>query len=490
MPFLRNFKITIPLIIGVVLLALPLTRRYVALQMGWQRTEAGSILPRSHLLKDDPVWRSDWFQLLEKLQHHGKIPNEGDQYLRSHPQDLALLSARIRYLLSICPMPRRAGELDAVSPDMEKQYQASEKRDIARRKVLLPLIRELSLLGQRQEPQNAFFDWLLSFVAYAQYQDDLGWRYLQSAERKTQFDAHDLDFANDVLQREQRVLGRPLLWEEKYAAKIYISPHAIFRTHVLGEWLRWKIIQKMRAGDFQQALQIQETLSRLGNLITREAKLYFTASLGNRLLAHAYFAPLDISVKTDAGMPFQRPKMTQKERFYKVARFADTHHLSQLHQIGQDYLRSRRYVSRVQDQATEQFSGSITKPQFTVMRLSWIFGVLLFSLIGGAAAGWLCLRWLKSPAQTPPNLARFATVASWILWIIPCAALFGFVFSGDRWEFNIWVWDIGNASVITLLFPLFLAFIINLLIVLLLPWRRILENQTVSFWTQIKVRNL
>jgi hypothetical protein len=324
-------------------------------------------------------------------------------------------------------------------------------------------------------------------VAYAQYQDDLGWRYLQSAERKTQFDAHDLDFANDVLQREQRVLGRPLLWEEKYAAKIYISPHAIFRTHVLGEWLRWKIIQKMRAGDFQQALQIQETLSRLGNLITREAKLYFTASLGNRLLAHAYFAPLDISVKTDAGMPFQRPKMTQKERFYKVARFADTHHLSQLHQIGQDYLRSRRYVSRVQDQATEQFSGSITKPQFTVMRLSWIFGVLLFSLIGGAAAGWLCLRWLKSPAQTPPNLARFATVASWILWIIPCAALFGFVFSGDRWEFNIWVWDIGNASVITLLFPLFLAFIINLLIVLLLPWRRILENQTVSFWTQIKV---
>lgn len=494
--YLRNPQLLIPALIFIVLLTIPLTRRYTALQMGWQRTEAGSILPRSHALKDDPVWNSDWFKLVDKLQHYGEIPNEGDQYLRSHPQEVALLSARICYLISIYQMPHRAGELNpaplyiprrdenAAPPTPGSSY---EQREAARQKAILPLMRELSLIGQKQEPQNAFYDWILALVAYAQYQDDLGWRYLQDALEKPQFDLHQLDLAHEALRIERQVLGRPLLWEEKYLSASSVRFYSFFRTRSLADWLQWKAIKEMREGKFQQALLIQETMHRLGILMARQAKLQPTASFGTLLLGRAYFTPLELPIRPAIGPPPFRPESTQEERFYKVAQFADAHNLPQLHDIGQDYLRSRRYVQRVQSSAPDLFSGSITSAQFTMMRLSWICGVILISVTGGAALGRLCLFWAKPSVQAPLRLSKFAAVTSWIMLILPVAALLGYAFSGVQWTSSIWVWDLDQVSIGVLLVLFILTISTNLLVALLLPWRRIIDNHAISLWTQTKV---
>lgn len=122
--------------------------------------------------------------------------------------------------------------------------------------------------GQRLEPDNSFYDWIIAQCLYGLRRDDEALAVLHQAAAKPHYDAH----LEDDLQAEiaTRQLARPLLSEEKLMVMAgELLPH--YAGHRQTARLAVAAgVRAERAGDHQQALTIYYDVARLGAVIRKD----------------------------------------------------------------------------------------------------------------------------------------------------------------------------------------------------------------------------
>ncbi len=118
--------------------------------------------------------------------------------------------------------------------------------------------------GQKLEPQNSYFDWMLIYFLLCARRDNEAIRVLDAASRKQFYDDHSCDVVAAFIHARERV--RPTLIEEKWTDVIYGQNLFFNGPHIarLFSWIAW---QKDQAGDVQGALSIRGDLARMGQLI-------------------------------------------------------------------------------------------------------------------------------------------------------------------------------------------------------------------------------
>lgn len=494
----RKIAFLLPLLILILIVALPTTRRYAALQLGLaQNTTYGGIStvwPQSQpaqLLSQD-----HWYKLWQAT-HEDENFNGADTYILEHPEQIALLAERARYLLYKCRLPQREGDLGFVPSPFNPQSDPLDVEYVNKRKeitkVLLVRIRELCLLGQEQEPQNSYFDMLLSIVSYAQYKDEQGWRYLQNALRKPHFDPHYDDLRQLIIQNEERILQRPLLWKEKMLCYGQVQERESSAIRNWGRWLEWQAILRIRAMKPREAMRVQSALSALGKKMIREARNSRVGMWGVVLMSQSYYAPLQAHTSLVLVPSQGSPHTTFEERYNWVQDYAKQHHLPQLQQMGIDLLGGRRYLINADDTALPLELFGVSKALRTTMFLGWTFCVFCLFFLASGTIFW-CVSFRSRRVSELPS-RRIVNITSAIVTFIILSIIGGIytvALSGDRWDSNIWgaaipSWG-GNEDWqtrgIILLVPWLVAVCIALLMVLLTPFRRTCERIKSANWRQ------
>ncbi|MBV9470092.1 MAG: hypothetical protein JOZ57_12720 [Abitibacteriaceae bacterium] len=122
--------------------------------------------------------------------------------------------------------------------------------------------------GQRLEPDNSFFDWIIAECLFGLERDNEALEVLHQAAQKPHFDAHVKDDVQAAIAAHQRV--RPLLEEEKlFILAAELLPHYAQHRHTARLALS-AAIQKERAGNHQRALEIYYDIARLGAVMGKE----------------------------------------------------------------------------------------------------------------------------------------------------------------------------------------------------------------------------
>jgi len=499
----RKIAFLLLLLIPLLIVLLPTARRYAALQLGlaqnatygnistvWPQARPAQALDQDH-----------WYQIWQAAQEDENF-NEADTYVLEHPEQIALLVERARYLLYKCRLPQRGGDLGGTpspfspqSDPPDKEYE-NKRREIT--KVLLVRIRELCLLGREQEPQNAYFDMLLSIVSYAQYKDEQGWKYLQTALSKRRFNPHYDDLRQLIILNKERILQRPLLWEEKLICYSQVQGRESSAIRNWGRWLEWQAILRIRAMQPQEAMRVQSGLSSMGMKIIDEARDRQVATWGIVLLSQSYYAPLGAHTSLVLVPSQDYRNMTLEERYNWVQDYAIQYHLPQLQQIGIDLLRAQRYIRNADDATTSLGWYGASKAIFTTIFVSWTFCVLCFFFLASDLIFW-CVGIPFQRCSEPPDKRIVNITFAIVIFIILCfiGGIYTVALSGDRWDFNIWSaaipswggsgdWQIRG---IITLFPWLIALCAAMLMVLLTPLRRTRERIKNASW-QLRLKVL
>gem|GEM_PF-4644503 len=486
----RKIPSLLLLLIPLLITAFPAARRHATLQLGlmqnatngyistvWPQAQPALALSRDH-----------WYQILQAAQYDEKF-NEADTYILQHPAQIALLAERARCLFYKCWLPQRDGDLGGAPSPFSPQSNPLDKEYVNKRKkttkVLLVRIRKLCLLGQKQEPQNAYFDMLLSIVSYAQYKDEQGWRYLQSALSKQRFDPHYDDLRQLIIENEERILQRPLLWEEKMYWYSAVQAKESSAIRNWGRWLGWQAILRIRAMQPREAMRVQSGLSEMGMKIIRESRDNIVASWGTMLMSQGYYAPHAAHTSLVLVPSQNYPHTTLEDRYNWVQNYAQQHHLPQLQQMGVELLRGQRYVRNAEDAIPYYGWSGASRSVRTAMFVSWTFCVLCLFYLASALIFW-CASFPFRHVPDPPGkrvVNITSTIVSLVIWGF-IAGTYIYALSGDRWDSNIWGAAIpswGGADdwqirgMITL-FPWLVALCVAMLIVLLTPLRRTCER--------------
>ncbi|MEO6909213.1 MAG: hypothetical protein ABI210_15110, partial [Abditibacteriaceae bacterium] len=320
-PFLRRPSVIIPLLILAVTLVLPQPRTYLMMQLGVSQTKWGYIssiifeADKSETFKTPHTYWQKWDQLIATTQHEKDV-NYADAYIEKYPEETWLLAERIRCLLNYSSLPRR-GESQFVrrkyNPASMPGSREDELRSIATTKVLFPRVIHLCNLAKQQEPQNAYYDLILAVVAYGEYRDKDGWRHFKEAAVKPIFDTHYLDLLHQQLLITRKMAGHPLTSEEKNGAEIVIQLRDGRFYRKLSDWMQWWAAQDIRNGNISKAMETMQTMSRLGSLITRQAKLEDVVWTGNTFITKAAQTPWEALQISEymPGPPHHWDKMEQ-----------------------------------------------------------------------------------------------------------------------------------------------------------------------------------
>jgi hypothetical protein len=116
--------------------------------------------------------------------------------------------------------------------------------------------------GQKLEPNNAFYDWTLSYFLALSWRDKEAWAALDSAARKTGWDDHRLQEIQAQLAAREVLLGRPLLWEEKAMLWANTLFPDFAREREYARIVSWQSIKAQRRGDHAQALWLRGNFAK------------------------------------------------------------------------------------------------------------------------------------------------------------------------------------------------------------------------------------
>ncbi len=194
---------------------------------------------------------------------HAKEVTAGyDRLIQRFPNQAWLIANRLRHTTRWLHDNRLAGEIENFSrTDFSTPAPETRKEPPNFTPAELNAAIAIARRGQRLEPDNSFFDWMLAILLWAGYRDDEALRVVQRGSLKPRYDDHSYDDLQATIAA--RELVRPLLLEEKIALSSAIaSPqHARFREFARD--VAWQAVKAERAGDHARALQLRGDLARL-----------------------------------------------------------------------------------------------------------------------------------------------------------------------------------------------------------------------------------
>ena len=196
-------------------------------------------------------WPSN-FQTLDKF----------DALLQKNPNLPWLIALRLRVTTIVFKTNRVGGELsdarllEHLKAGIPSPETNGKKSNFTPEQMQHTLA--LCRLGEKLEPQNAFFSWMRACFLLMNWQDQQAWQALDEAAHKTYWNNHYVEFNNLYAESSSKVLNRPLLPIE-ILNLISLSEDPFPQTGKMREMSRiinWEAIKLKRQGKDTHALQI------------------------------------------------------------------------------------------------------------------------------------------------------------------------------------------------------------------------------------------
>lgn len=213
-----------------------------------------------------------------------------DMLLREHPHNLWLLATRLRMAVQELKDGRRAGGFEPQTynsnltdwptvglaraiPDNSSDNGSnsppppgvpSRPTPLRPRSIAVQVQQAIALAerGRKLEPNNCFYDWVLTYFLFAAHRDADALAALEAGARKPYYDSHLKDEIRAAVAVGE--LAHPLAFEERRSiAAAQYEEHHDKLTHLI--WLvEWAGILAERRGDDAQALRIDSAMANIG----------------------------------------------------------------------------------------------------------------------------------------------------------------------------------------------------------------------------------
>ncbi len=296
---------------------------------------------------------------------------------RFHPEPW-LIAIRLRDALRMWPYD------DRVAGDLERPNPAPRVAGFQPPRTTLDQLASdiaAARLGQKREPHNTYFDWMLAGRLFAAHRDLEALQVLHEAAPKQGYDGHVYDDARTRIALLERI--RPLLLEEKILiVSMELLPQYAYHRHVARLAL-WQGMLAQRAGDDRRALQIYEDVARLGATMRREDKVLIGAQVG-QAIRHSAWTHVTAATARQGRAPELFAKYVGE-----FATYATAHGRKDLAEAARRDVASAPYFrARIDTYAKRYVFGIPLTTLKPVLSLGWLEDVVMTQL------QWLGLLWI------------------------------------------------------------------------------------------------
>lgn len=318
-----------------------------------------------------------------------------DALIRRFPQENWLVARRLQATIATMRQDRVGGKFS--DPDEARGQKGLSPERVGKPNYTPQELNEaiaVARLGQKREPDNAFYDWTLFYFLMIGWRDDEAWRVLAKGSHKPRFDAHHSEWTQALVAAHEAKWGRPLLVEESLGAQAIILFPIFARDREMGRIIEWEGLKAGRKrGNHAKALQIYTDSARLNALHARQSYSGIEA-----LVAHAMVAIVmgveGKALRSDMT-PTQWQSAAARARIgaYKFARYANKHGRPDL---AREMTALRLAAGHDQDRLRASFRSSVwsdgmaARPLINAVALYWAAAIILL-LVSLLAVLWLTL---------------------------------------------------------------------------------------------------
>jgi hypothetical protein len=311
-----------------------------------------------------------------------------DQLIEKYPDDVWLIARRLRFALSYYHSNRVGGELsDAAIEEHQQAGKPSPERTKDKPNFTVAELQHaiaLAKRGQKLEPNDSFFDWALCNFFLMSWRDEEAWQTLDSGARKSGWNEHLIEDAQNKIAAYELALGRALLWEEKLELHtgIYIPQYAHYRE--AARIISWEGIKAKRRGDHAQALRLWGGLARAGRLMREDGSSYIGGLVGIAVEAIAFGNANYNPRRYLPGSTLPR-RVSPPQRLAAFQAYARKHGRADLaREAAREARRKTAYINRVRASTTSQGLYGVPFWQATAIGILWQLGILFWFLLPGA----------------------------------------------------------------------------------------------------------
>jgi hypothetical protein len=346
-----------------------------------------SVMPAA----ENPHWLADlqakFPNNLDVLALTAEVPDERtaarnfDKLIGRFPNTPWLIATRLRHTMGWMRHGRIGGELSSTSWGPGKPARERDGKPNFTPQELQEAIGRCQQ-GQKLEPDNAYFDWLLAWFLCAGDRDAEALTTIDSTTGKRHFDTH----RTDILQSQIRAfeLDRPLLWEEK-ETKLYAETFSEYaRWREFARLLTWLGIKAQRRGDHRLATGTYGGLMHIGGLMRRNCSTYIEGLVGMAVGAVGVRGPADAQ-RTSSAASVPRPYGSQIFQQYE----SDHGRRDLANALTRERREDAAYRARMSVYLST--TSNISLREANIIALLWHLAVTALFTILVAGAAWLIL---------------------------------------------------------------------------------------------------
>lgn len=364
-----------------------------------------------------------------------------DATIRKFPDVAWLLASRLRLTLSWLALSNRtAGELDAEKlrlPNGQTRFTFRKPLPNNWTQADLNAAIEVARRGQKLEPDNGYFDVMLSYLLLADNRDAEALRVLATLKNKPRYDEHIWE--DNAAHIAAKRLRYPNLFEDDIAqAAGTLFPHfAPFRE--MARVLTWKGIQRERAGDHAGALQLYDDVSTLGARMSGGSTTFIGFLVGKAIQQIAWkgghvWTQEENQLARKSGISPNGSAASQTRGKMSAQRFATYARAHGRSDLAEQALKNNRNNEAVQSKIGQMLAGeSVLGLSTAIIRkvsvTFWLTSVLLaqiqWMLIAWAAATLLLLasRVVRRKRAADSSIVRALDVGGAMAWITGLIAI-------------------------------------------------------------------
>lgn len=268
----RSASLLFALACWLLVILVPATRRGLA-------TASSNRLGATQNLSEEEVFdpTPDAKTLLKRFPDDKRVQIYGaqddrralNQLVERHPQDVLVLTLALRQRISKLNSNRNEGPLTNPNGPSAPPPKA-EPNSLSPRAEWNQFI-ALARRGQKLEPNNSYFDWLVLYALYATRQDEEARAVLAKAARKTVYDDHIRDAIMNRLAVMHLAYGAPLSPRDQISVWNAGGFAEYGKIRQTTRWVMEGVIADRQNARHDRALDAAFDLVRLSRVLRRES---------------------------------------------------------------------------------------------------------------------------------------------------------------------------------------------------------------------------
>ena len=386
---------------------------------------------------ESKVW-GEKFKTLDDLDH----------LIQQNPRLPWLIALRLRVTTSVFKRNRIGGELVDVFLEEHRKKGIPSPETNGEKINFTPAQMDQTLalcrLGEKLEPQNAYFSWMRTYFLLIDWQDEKAWQALDEAAHKTYWNSHRIDLQNLYARSSSEILNRQLLPLEKATIpdqNVIFPYNAIMRE--MGRIIAWEGIKAKRQGNHAKALRIlgsgyhTMTLACLGesdaiDFFVDDAIFLIIANGASYPDHHSRETLTKGSTATSRQKRLKEVRESRQKLIDTFIAYANTCHRPDLaRQINDDWQKVSTVSYRVQTTGSEDIQNDFHLLSLAAFSyLLSVVGVLLILTLPGAIFVWLMLTCVKHFFRRNTNFPSETKELTWrekLTGVISCSGVLPFI---------------------------------------------------------------